>query len=95
MAFYKIFNLNPGVKLTLNWIYGGGTKDVKIEMSEAQTQNWEKEKERKGREDRTILHVLQSLYFWNKKENNTYCFDGIFFRRKKNFIFPEMQDKLM
>lgn len=39
-------------------------KDVKIEMSEAQTQNWEKEKERKGREDRTVLHVLQSLYLF-------------------------------
>lgn len=39
MTFYKIFHLNPGVKLTLNLIYGGGMKDVKIEMSEAQTQN--------------------------------------------------------
>lgn len=39
MAFYKIFRLNPEVKLTLNLMYGGGMKDVKIEMSEVQTQN--------------------------------------------------------
>lgn len=42
-------------------IYGGGMKDVKIKIPEAQTQNWEKEKERK-RENRKALQVLQSLY---------------------------------
>jgi len=64
MTFYKMFHLKPGVQPTLNLIYGGGMKDVKIEMSEAQTQNWEKEKERNRREDRTGLHALQSLYLF-------------------------------
>lgn len=33
-------------------------KDVKNKIPKAQTQNWEKEKERKGREDRIALKVL-------------------------------------
>lgn len=75
MTFYKIFHLNPGVKLTLNLIYGGGMKDVKIEMSEAET---EKKRERGERTEQYYMYCNLCIYFWNKKENSIYCFDGFF-----------------
>lgn len=70
MTFYKRFHLNPGVKLTLNLIYGGGMKGVKIEMSEAQAQNWEKTKGERG-EKTELYHMYYNLFSSGIKKKTT------------------------
>lgn len=88
MTFYKIFHLKPGVKLTLNLIYGGGMKDVKIKMPEAQTQNWEKREKGESRQN-SITGITVSVFISEiKKKTTLIVLMDFFFRRETPF--PEM-----
>lgn len=53
-------------------MHGGGMKDVKIEMSEADSRLKRRERERGEGTEQYYRYYKLCIYFWNKKESNTY-----------------------
>lgn len=71
-------------------MYGGGMKDVKIEMSEADSRLKRRERERGEGTEQYYRYYKLCIYFWNKKESNTYWF-GVYFPEEIPFSWAARQ----